>query len=95
MVAARRSTDLPMGMSCLACETFLNRSIVQSSLACTDRWYLNRYGRAEACGAALVERCESAGGACIYGSGVNQDGRSASFMAPNGIAKSPNSQPWY
>jgi 3-oxoacyl-(acyl-carrier-protein) synthase/NADPH:quinone reductase-like Zn-dependent oxidoreductase len=44
----------------------------------------NGYGRAEACGAVLLENSDEGGMAKVQGTAVNQDGRSASFMAPNG-----------
>ena len=61
----------------------------------------NGYGRAEACGAMVLEACAAEGGvaddndgrggvrpgegyASVLATAVNQDGKSASFMAPNG-----------
>eukprot|EP00658_Telonema_sp_P-2_P069754 TRINITY_DN5912_c0_g1_i3.p1 TRINITY_DN5912_c0_g1~~TRINITY_DN5912_c0_g1_i3.p1 ORF type:complete len:1078 (-),score=146.22 TRINITY_DN5912_c0_g1_i3:206-3331(-) len=44
------------------------------------------YARSEACGAVLIEKSTSSttGAVEVSGTAVNQDGRSASFMAPNG-----------
>eukprot|EP00656_Telonema_subtile_P055640 TRINITY_DN8675_c0_g1_i4.p1 TRINITY_DN8675_c0_g1~~TRINITY_DN8675_c0_g1_i4.p1 ORF type:complete len:1250 (+),score=219.87 TRINITY_DN8675_c0_g1_i4:292-4041(+) len=44
------------------------------------------YGRSEACGAVLLELHDTTS-TTIAGTSVNQDGRSASFMAPNGMSQ--------
>ena len=44
----------------------------------------NGFGRSEACGAVLLVSRAAQSSVAIQGCAVNQDGRSASFMAPNG-----------